>query len=201
MLTLLNNDLSRWRSYHTVTPQTKALEYTDGKYSSTELPKLCKLYPDIISYGEKINDVGNPVGYYQILDKQFECLVAFDEWCDRVKHLINRYGVRAREAARDGAFDRKAMYHAVRIIDEAIELLETGGLILPSINVPIYKTIRFDETCSFEKAQDILTERYDHLMNKALPNSTLQETIDSDFLNDWYKSTQTAYIKKELLMA
>jgi len=198
MLNFLNNDLKRWRSYHSVTSLTKASEYTDGNHSSVELPKLCKLYPELISRGEKVNIAGDTVDYYQILDKQFECLVTFDEWCDRIKHMISRYGERAIAAAKDGAFDRKAMYHAIRIIDEAVELLETGELIFPRSNATLLKGIRFDEAITFEEAQDVLMNAYNYLMETALPNSTLQDNIDRDFLNTWYKSAQANYIKKEL---
>jgi len=116
--------------------------------------------------------------------------------------MIDTFGDRAKAAAKDGAFDRKAMYHAVRIIDEAVELLETGNLVFPRpmTILPLLRGIRFDQNVSFEDAQGILMNSYNYLMNTALPNSTLQENLNRDILMDWFRSTQTGAVKKELLM-
>ena len=200
MLNELLADLNRWQMYHVVSDDTKAWEYTDGNLASIALDRLCEKYPEMISRGEKHDNVGDTVDYYQILDKQFECLVSFKEWKTRVELMISRYGERAKSAAKDGAFDRKAMYHAVRIIDEAIELLDTGELIFPCDHASVYCNLRFDETVRFEWAQEYLTERYKHLMEVSLPKSTLHEDIDKNFLNGWLLSTQRDVVRKELLL-
>ena len=198
MLKALFDDLKRWQAYHVVDESTKAFEYTDGNYASIALDKLCDQYPEMISRGEKTNNAGDTVDYYQILDKQFECLVSFYEWTARVELMIARYGERAKAAAKDGAFDRKAMYHAVRIIDEAIELLDTGELIFPCLQASVYANIRFMEEATFDWVQEHLMERYNKLMTVSLPNSTLQENLDKEYLDSWFKSTQTAYVKREM---
>jgi len=200
MLNELLADLNRWQMYHVVSDDTKAWEYTDGTLASIALDRLCEKYPEMISRGEKHDNVGDTVDYYHILDKQFECLVSFKEWKSRVELMISRYGERAKSAAKDGAFDRKAMYHAVRIIDEAIELLETGELIFPCNDASVYCNLRYDESVKFEWAQEYLTDRYNHLMTKSLPNSTLQESNDKDYLNSWLLSTQREVVRKELLL-
>ena len=202
MLSLLHSDMKRWATYHPVNDLTTGEEYTDGKYCSVELPNLCKLYPSLISRGEKLNDSGGTVVYYQVLDKQFECLVSFNEWRYRIETMINHYGERAKAAANEGAFDRKAMYHAIRIIDEATELLNTGELVFPrpSLARNMLREVRFDENCTFDMAQATLMGAYHIFMEISLPNSTLQEGIDKDYLDNWYKSTQMAYVKKELFL-
>ncbi|MCI4437611.1 MAG: nucleotidyltransferase domain-containing protein [Ignisphaera sp.] len=200
MLKELNEDLKNWLRYHSHDASTQALEYTDGKYASNILPELFKEYPQLVNRGEKLSNIGTPIPYIQILNKQFECFVPVNEWALRIQNMIDTYGERAKSAAKEGAFDRKAMYHAVRIIDEASELLNTGSLVFPRpvTILPLLKAIRFDEAVSFSEAQDILMGSYDYLMNVALPSSQLQENIDKDFLNNWFKSTQSNYIKKEL---
>lgn len=202
MLHDLFNDLNRWLKYHSHDSETKAIEYTDGDYPSIELPNLLNLYPNLINRGEKLSNNGVEIPYFQILNKQFECLCPVLEWHDRIKHMINNYGERAKDAAANGAFDRKAMYHAVRIIDEAVELLETGNLILPRVGtiLPLLRGIRFDDNISFEEAQETLMGCYDYLMNTALPKSTLQENIDKDYLDTWFKTAQATAIRKELLL-
>ena len=202
MLNELLADLNRWQMYHTVSDDTKAWEYTDGTLASIALDRLCEKYPELISRGEKHDNVGDTVDYYQILDKQFECLVSFKEWKTRVELMISRYGERAKSAAKEGAFDRKAMYHAIRIIDEAVELLNTRELIFPRPEKTrnMLREVRFHEDCTFEMAQTLLMANYNLLMDTALPGSTLQENIDKDFLNGWLLSTQRDVVRKELLL-
>ena len=200
MLKELNEDLKNWLRYHPHNAETQALEYTDGKYASHILPTVMVKYPQLLSRGEKMSNVGVPIPYINVLNKQFECFVSINEWALRLQNMIDTYGERAKSAAAEGAFDRKAMYHALRIIDEAIELLETGNLVFPRPEsyLSLLKIIRFQENFSFQEAQSLLMSSYDYLMNEALPKSTLQESIDKDFLNNWFKSTQTTYIQKEL---
>ena len=202
MLHDLFNDLNRWLKYHSHDSETKAIEYTDGDYPSIELPNLLNLYPNLINRGEKLSNNGVEISYFQILNKQFECLCPVLEWHDRIKHMINNYGERAKDAAANGAFDRKALSHAIRITNEASELLETGGLILPRPNdiLILLRAVLFDERVSFEEAQGLLEDQYNHLMEKALPNSKLQETLDKDYLESWFKAAQTNAVRKELLL-
>jgi hypothetical protein len=202
MLRAIKDDMIYWSKYHSVTTDTTGEDYTDGKYASVGLPKICEQYPTLITRGEKINSGGQPVTYYKILDKQFECLVPFNEWKSRIETMISRYGERAKKAAEGGAFDRKAMYNALRIIDEANELLTTGELVFPRPE-PVrsaLRDIRFNEACTFEMAQTLLEVGYNLLMDNSMPNSTLQENIDMDYLDNWYKSTQMSYVKKELAL-
>jgi hypothetical protein len=202
MLTELNDDLRNWLKYHSTTVETQALEYTDGNQRSVKIDSICDKYPQLLSRGEKLSNIGQPIPYFQILNKQFECFVPINEWALRIQNMIDTFGDRAKSAAKDGAFDRKAMYHAVRIIDEAVELLETGNLVFPRpmTILPLLRGIRFDQNVSFEDAQGILMNTYNYLMNTALPNSTLQENLNRDILMDWFRSTQTGAVKKELLM-
>jgi hypothetical protein len=197
MLKDLNADLKRWLFYHSTTSETQALEYTE---SSTKLSSIITEYPGLISRGEKLSNIGVPIPYVQVLNKQFECFVPVNEWALRIQNMIDNYGERAKSAASEGAFDRKAMYHAIRIIDEAIELLETGELIFPRPHgiLSALLDVRFDNTVKFENAQGLLMDKYNFLMDHALAKSTLREEIDKDYLNTWFKSTQTTYIKKEL---
>lgn len=197
LLKELNEDLKRWLLYHSTTAETQALKFVED---SIELPKLVEKYPQLINRGEKLSNIGTPIPYIQILNKQFECFVPVNEWALRIQNMIDTYGERAKSAAAEGAFDRKAMYHAVRIIMEANQLLITGELTfpLPEKALSVLRSIRFDENWSFTMAQEMLMTSYNLLMEGALPHSTLQENIDKDFLNNWFKSTQSNYIKKEL---
>ena len=202
MLKELREDFNVWCSgiVWTDNLEAKAVEYTES--SRTKLNDIINKYPQLLLRGEKFSNNGKPIPYLQVLNKQFECFCPVTEWSDRFDEMINNYGDRAKAAAMDGAFDRKAMYHALRIIDEAVELLETGNLIFPRPEsiLLLLKAIRFDTTVTFDKASDMLMERYNYLMETALPKSTLQEQIDNEFLTNWYLHSQTLYIQKELKM-
>ncbi len=200
MLKALFYDLNAWLDKNSsfVEDTTRALEYTED--SSSFINHIIVKYPQLLSRGEKFSTVGKPIPFINVLNRQFECYVPVKEWASRIQKMIDTYGERAKEAAINGAFDRKAMYHAWRIITEAIELLETGNLTLPrpADDIIIMKAIRFDENVSFDEAQGLLMDRYNYLMDKALINSSLPETHDEDFLQNWYKRHQYEQVKREL---
>jgi len=200
MLKALNAILKVWLSKNSITDETRALEFTEDKYCFDDLSDLMEAYPQLLSRGEKLSTVGEPIPYINVLNKQFECFVPVKEWASRIQKMIDTYGERAKDAALSGAFDRKAMYHAWRIIDEAVELLETGTLTLPRPidAITIMRAIRFDEDVSFDEAQSLLMSRYNYLMEDALINSTLPEQHDKSLLDTWFKYTQQEQVKKEL---
>ncbi len=200
MLTELHSDLCQWFKYHSTTPETKAIDYVDGEYGSVKLDTILAKYPNLLSKGEKVSSSGTMIPFINILNKQFECFTTIHEWKSRLEALISSYGSRAKKAAKDGAFDRKAMYHALRIIDEAVELLEFGKLSLPRPDniLILLKAIRFDPAVSFNEASDLILDRYTYLLETALPKSTLQDTPDTAFINDWYLHAQSDIIKREL---
>ena len=197
MLKALNKDFLAWYNNTKILFDTEALEYVMG---SKGLDQIIIDYPQLISHGEKLSNNDQPIPYLQILNKQFECFCPINEWKERLQRMIDTYGERVKDAAANGAFDRKAMYHSLRIIDEAVELLETGNMILPRPKdiLVLLRAIRFDEAVSFDEASGLILDRYNYLMDTALPNSTLQDNIDKEYLNSWLLKTQTSYIRKEL---
>ena len=70
----------------------------------------------------------------------------------------------------------------------------------PEPDLTELRAIRFDETYTFQRAQEALMLNYNLLMDVSLPNSSLQERIDQEYLTSWYKSNQEAAVKKELLL-
>ena len=199
MLKALNKDFLAWYNNTKILFDTEALEYVMG---SKGLDQIIIDYPQLISHGEKLSNNDQPIPYLQILNKQFECFCPINEWKERLQRMIDTYGERVKDAAANGAFDRKAMYHAIRITNEASELLETGNLIFPRPDniLILLRAVRFDEAVNFNKAQSWLENQYNHLMEKALPNSKLQETIDNNYLVSWFKHAQYESIKQELKM-
>lgn len=60
------------------------------------------------------------------------------------QNLLDGYGERSRDAQAGGA-DWKALYHAVRITEQTIELLQTGAITFPRWNAADLIKIRFGE--------------------------------------------------------
>lgn len=102
-----------------------------------------QLQDALFSHGEQLKQLQ----YVKLGDSQDDLGVPFLEVCGKkvgltatVKHAmqiytnaLNDYGARARDAQARGA-DWKALYHAVRICEQTVELLETGQIIFPRWN-------------------------------------------------------------------
>ena len=67
---------------------------------------------------------------FKVLEKTFPWSNTLGHSIDVADTLIKKYGTRANEASANNV-DWKAMMHAVRIIDEGIELLTTHRIVLP----------------------------------------------------------------------
>jgi hypothetical protein len=96
------------------------------------------------------------------------------------EHVLKGYGDRAHQAAEGGA-DWKALYHAVRVTEQTIELMETGKITFPRPNAADLLKIRRGEytpEAIFERIEAGLQELY-----AAQAKSELQEKPDQEFID------------------
>lgn len=146
--------------------------------------------PTIIELGVKyLNKTSTPIHYTKIINKQFENHLPLKEWHDRLDLLVQSFGDRTRKAAVEG-MDRKAMSSAVRIICEAIELLETGKLTFPRPEVDLLREIRYNESVTYEQTADIISKLHDKLILKVAPVSKLKDHPDEEYIDSWFMAAQ-----------
>jgi hypothetical protein len=89
---------------------------------------------------------------------------------------LKEYGARVRANEQMGDKDWKSLYHAVRVAHEAIELMETGKIILPRPERSLLKAIRLGKI-PFDRVQAMVEENLS-LVEQAVAKSALPEQPD-----------------------
>lgn len=117
-------------------------------------------------------------------------------WLPVVDKLVSKYGTRAMEAKESNGQDLKALYHAVRIISEMNEILRDGTITYPRPERELLLDIRNGKLTNGDISVVI-----DKLMaegNELFVTSTLRETPDYKFIEDWYTTAQIESIQGEI---
>jgi predicted nucleotidyltransferase len=147
---------------------------------------------DFISFETRKTPNGKDNKMVMILGRGFEEFCTPDLWLERIETQINKYGERAEMAEENKGHDLKATYHAVRIIQEAMDLLDTGILEFPRPEAQLLREIRngkydYRYTCDLIQA---MTKELEIKMTA----STLRETPDKNWLTSWALRYQRAYV-------
>ncbi len=126
----------------------------------------------------------------ELLGKIYPLGIYVNEAMTRCVKQQSKYGVRAQDAADAKGMDWKATAHAVRIIGEAIELLETGKLLFPFSQDTIdhLLTIR-SGVIPEQEVKNELTTLID-IMDDAKLATALPEYTDEMYkeFEDWLKA-------------
>ena len=120
----------------------------------------------------------------RVVAKSFSKTTQVQGWIAPMESLLSTYGKRAQKAKEDQK-DLKAILHACRICNEAIEILTTGELVYPVTgkNLDLYMGIRRNEY-SYEYLQEHIIDLLERV-NEEQARSTLPETPDERWLYDW----------------
>lgn len=96
--------------------------------------------------------------------------------------IIDEYGNRAKASMTNEGVEWKSLYHAVRIGEQTVELLETGFMTFPRPNVPELMKIKTGnaEVVQVREYIDELLEKAEGLQEK----SSLPEKADRQLMND-----------------
>ena len=100
-------------------------------------------------------------------------------------HIYEEYGHRARLAQTNEGIDWKALSHAVRVANEAIELLTTSNVTFPLPNAQHVLSIKRGEIPYVLVAEEIESLLLD--VEKASESSTLRDDADTEFIDDLVK--------------
>ena len=154
------------------------------------------LKENFLGFEMKKTPNGRDVKQVNILGKGFEEFASPKTWIDRIQIQIEKYGERAQLAEVNTGHDVKATYHAVRVVEEAIELLITGKLAFPRKEVKTLLEIRagqydYNTTCQ------MIQERVE-LLERLIPRSLLRDSADRDALNKWYQTWQRVAVCREI---
>ena len=78
-----------------------------------------------------IANKGKPTKYLRVLGVQHQTNLSISIFLDRLQSKLDTYSSRSLVACRDGGNDWKALSHALRILFEVKELMETGNIVFP----------------------------------------------------------------------
>jgi hypothetical protein len=92
------------------------------------------------------------------------------------KKELDEYGDRARAAKRAGGVDTKALYHALRIVEQTVELLQTGHVTFPRPEAEYLLKIRRGEVTGVEVG-NLIEKGFDRI-RAAQKTSVLREEPD-----------------------
>lgn len=111
---------------------------------------------------------------------------AFSEWKKAVDYFtqMGKLGAKRKEHISSFGYSIKNAYHAVRLLEECIELLQTGNITFPRPNADYLYKIRCGDI-----PQDEITSYYEDL-DKRIPDIVLKshipETVDKNKINNLY---------------
>lgn len=85
---------------------------------------------------------GNQIEHWEVCGRKMAYTSSIKYARDIMQGLVNEYGTRALQAERNEGIDWKALSHAVRVGEQAIELLKTGAVTFPLANAEYIKAIK-----------------------------------------------------------
>ena len=106
--------------------------------------------------------------------------------------LHDKYGERARQAATNQNVDRKAIMHAVRVCEEAKELLSTGNITFPRPEAPLLLKIRTGEL-AYKDVEPMIEQGLIDVENYA-QKSILPKEPDEAFAKELVKHMYSAVV-------
>lgn len=159
----------------TVGAKEKIGPYINDIVEYVNEPKYVKK-TDIIQPNNKF------IEHLEVCDKKAPFSSLILEVRKMVERIVNEYGKRANNAAEENGSDWKAISHAVRIANEAIEFLSSGFITLPRPEAEYLTDIKLGK---IDKVK--VYENIDELFEKIeieLKNSKLPEKSDIDLAQD-----------------
>lgn len=110
-----------------------------------------------------------------------------------VGKMLDGYGARAHKAHLAGGVDWKALSHAVRVNNEAVELLTTGQITFPCPSREMLLKIKLGEL-PYEQVAEMIEQGLADLY-VAHDKSTLRDAPDKDWANDFIYNVYLDVIK------
>ena len=117
--------------------------------------------------------------YIEVLGKRFLGTVSVEYFSKRITEMEEQFGNRARASAK--GVDFKALSHAVRVIDEVEELIDSDFITFPLKNRDYILSIKEGKE-SLEDVMDYIDQKLT-IVREKLENSSLPEKSDEEFID------------------
>jgi hypothetical protein len=130
-----------------------------------------------------MESAGQALRHFEVCGRKIPYSVHLKVGFDLCDKIFKEYGARALLAEQQNGIDWKALSHAVRVAQEAIELLETGNVTFPLPNAAHILSIKKGELPYATVAAEI--ERLLVEVESASERSSLPEKPDFGFIDDF----------------
>lgn len=97
--------------------------------------------------------------YINVIGKSFIFNMTITEFSDKLKSIKKQYGDRAESSSK--GIDYKSLSHAVRVMLECEELIDTGHINFPLEYAPFIKSIKYNDGIESEVIFDYLRQKLD----------------------------------------
>ncbi len=148
----------------------------------TDLFRIECKHKEFVSVHRKENDISE-VTYFDVNGVLVPVGCTIQYALDVYKPRLDEYGARAKQAMADRGNDLKAIYHSIRIANQAEELLKTGTITLPRPEAPLLLAIRNGEV-SDAGMKRLIDESFERV-REAEKTSTLRPNADRKWANDF----------------
>lgn len=141
-----------------------------------------------IDFGDHcyIETANNKESYLVISGVKFQLHNITKNVYNKVYDVINSYGKRAEQAAKDNGADWKAISHCVRVIYQVEELLTLNKITFPIVNADFVKSIKYKTTnLTFEEIINMVEEKIKIIDERLLPNCTLRDKADYKWIENF----------------
>lgn len=154
-----------------------------------------KEFADSTEHAEWVN-IPSPNGadlwHIRCCDRAMPMTTSVKEAVSVYQKVWDNYGERARAAMTNEGIDWKAMSHAVRVAEQAIELLTTGSISFPRPSADYLREIKLG-LHSYDDVSVVL-ERLVAELNEASAKSSLPEATDAELADAMVKRLYLAQI-------
>jgi len=130
---------------------------------------------------QPVNPAGDIGTFFECCNRKVDFNNSLKNAADIFTKIYENYGHRARLAQKNEGIDWKALSHAVRVAQEALELLNTGNVTFPLPNAKHILSIKKGEVPYEEVAEEI--ENLLPQVEEASIKSILRETPDYEFID------------------
>ncbi len=125
---------------------------------------------------------GQEVLLWEVCNRQMPFTASIKNARDIMQRIVDEYGKRALQAESQQGVDWKALSHAVRVGNEAVELLTTGHVTFPRPEATELIAIKVGDRVYQDVAEQI--ENLLVAVEKAAEGSTLRDAPDQEWIDD-----------------
>lgn len=165
---------------------------------SAQLAKDSKHVNEVLYNGPTSTDPKHPTDKgIEVLGKTFGHEITFGEARKRVVQMLSKYGSRAEQAMVDNGNDWKAISHALRIIDQAHDILVKKTLVFPLPFAEYYKEVKLGKH-DWKYVSEQLAERLELVEQAQLTTDLPSETEIREEFYEWLDRELLVFYREQL---